>query len=222
MAQSYLAVMATIKRLERRFDAAVLEKIIYMPPLSAADLQDKATLTRWFEELERRLNGDETSAVRYQISVEQDEESGNYRARIIILTHGNSGQRVLTAEFFNSGEYRSMVALGQQLDGLLGEGAYVQRGERSQEVYSFKQALTWLMEEAKRGLHIQRYKGLGEMNPDQLWETTMNTATRRLLRVRIEDAIATDEIFTTLMGDQVEPRRAFIETNALAVANLDV
>ena len=108
------------------------------------------------------------------------------------------------------------------LNGLLGQGAYVERGEKREQIETFSEAVDWLMNEARRGQSIQRYKGLGEMNPDQLWDTTVNPETRRLMQVRIEDAVKADEIFTTLMGDHVEPRREFIEKNALTVSNLDV
>jgi DNA gyrase subunit B len=136
--------------------------------------------------------------------------------------HGVTSEKVLHHEFFESAEYQRIAELGRTLGGLLQEGASMTRGGEREKVGSFKQAMNWLFAQARKGQTVQRYKGLGEMNPEQLWDTTINPATRRLMQVRIEDAVASDEIFTTLMGDQVEPRREFIEKNALAVMNLDI
>jgi DNA gyrase subunit B len=222
LASRYLAVMATIKRLARRIPETLLEAIIYMPPFTSEDMHNQARAQTWFGELQQRLHREGSGATRYDIRIEKEESGEGYYANIIETAHSVTNIRLLRAEFFGSGEYRSILELGQQLEGLIGEGASIQRGDRRVEVKTFKEALGWIMEEAKRGQHIQRYKGLGEMNPEQLSETTMNAESRCLLRVKIEDAVAADEIFTTLMGDQVEPRREFIEINALSVANLDI
>jgi DNA gyrase subunit B len=128
----------------------------------------------------------------------------------------------IDSEFVHSGDYAQIRSTAEMLRGLVGVGAYVQRGERKNPVRDFGEAMKWLLAEVQKSMSLQRYKGLGEMNPAQLWETTMDPASRRLLRVQIEDGIAADEIFTKLMGDEVEPRRAFIESNALGVRNLDV
>ena len=223
LANDYMAVMASIQRLSRRYDVAMLEKMVYMPVLDEASLENLSAVSDWFAELESRINAHLTSGQRYECQVKAAEEDQDFVATLSKWTHGIvSAEQSLTREFFNSAEYEHMKQLGQQLDGLLSEGAYVQRGDRREDVTSFKQALEWLMNEAKRGQHIQRYKGLGEMNPGQLWETTLDPEARRLLQVQIEDAVGADDIFTTLMGDQVEPRRDFIEQNALSVSNLDI
>jgi DNA gyrase subunit B len=222
LATKYMAVMATIRRMSKRWNASVLEQFIYMPELTIEDARDGDRVEQWCKQLETRLNRDRADGLRFVITVAREPDNKGWRAEITESLHGIANRRQLTQEFFSSGEYRSMVELGRQLDGLIGNGAVIQRGERSREVADFKQAMDWIVDEAKRGQQIQRYKGLGEMNPDQLWETTMNVETRRLLQVQIDDAVAADEIFTTLMGDQVEPRREFIEKHALSVANLDI
>ena len=222
IAKQYLAVISSIERLSHRYHPALLEQLIYTTPLPAEALHDRAQVQSWFDALIQRLNSDDQSDVQYFCSLEDDEQHGGWLARVNAISHNVGNERIISSDFFASGEYAAMVALGEQLRGLLGETALIQRGERSAPVSSFKQALEWLMGEARRGQHIQRYKGLGEMNPEQLWETTLDPEARRLLQVQIEDAVAADEVFTTLMGDQVEPRREFIESNALQVANLDV
>ena len=223
LSNEYMAVMASIRRLARRYDPNVLEKMIYMPVLGEAELQDYAGMTAWFKQLEARMNAGLTSGQRYQSELMPGEDAHGFSATISKWTHGIvSTEQSISHEFFASAEYVRMAALGKQLDGLLSPGAYVQRGERREDVSTFKQALNWLLDEAKRGQYIQRYKGLGEMNPEQLWETTLDPDNRRLLQVQIEDAVGSDDIFTTLMGDQVEPRRDFIEQNALSASNLDI
>jgi DNA gyrase subunit B len=218
----YQAVMGTIQRLSRRFDAAAVEKMIYMQTLTEAMLKDADAGKAWFEELAQRLNAEETGGAVYEVAMEADEAHGSQLARLTRYLHGVSESYVFDHEFVISQEYASLRTLGEKLADLLDDGAYVQRGDKQQPVSSFKQAVEWLMKEARRGQHIQRYKGLGEMNPEQLWETTMNAETRRLVQVKIEDAVAAEDLFTKLMGDAVEPRREFIEQNALSVVNLDV
>ncbi len=220
LARHYMEIKAIIERWGRRYDENVLRAVMWLPAVNAEHLNDEAWLSDWSGRLETELRRNNGAGPRYQVALQ------NTAGELSILVrrdhHGLTTQRVIHSGFFRSPEYRRIADLGAELKGLLDEGAYVERGKERHEVVSFPEAIDWLMDQAKRGQNIQRYKGLGEMNPAQLWETTVNPETRRLMQVRIEDAVAADEIFTTLMGDQVEPRRDFIERNALAVANLDV
>ena len=222
LAGKYMEVQAIIRRWSRRYDDRLLEQLVYMPEVTAADFDRPEWLRGWAHDLNQRLNAlaDGTRTYRVEMRTATDAHA----ARIIIhkTEHGTPSHKYLPREFFESAEYQRIADLARTLAGLIGEGAYVTRGSERQEIGSFKEAMKWLLDQAKKGQTIQRYKGLGEMNPVQLWETTINPETRRLLQVKIEDAVAADDIFTTLMGDQVEPRREFIEKNALSVTNLDI
>jgi DNA gyrase subunit B len=227
LARQYMEVQAIIKRWSRRYDARLLDQLVYVPPLSADAFASVDVLRDWAKRLERELNAPNDATARYQIEVQAAAEGsdGEIRpARLLVrrTEHGTVHEKALPREFFASAEYGAIADLGKTLTGMIGEGAYVVSGNQRKDIGSFKEAINWLFDQARKGQTMQRYKGLGEMNPEQLWETTINPETRRLLQVRIEEAIAADDIFNTLMGDQVEPRREFIEKNALAVANLDV
>ncbi|MES2676525.1 MAG: DNA topoisomerase (ATP-hydrolyzing) subunit B [Pseudomonadota bacterium] len=223
LVQQYRKVMGTIERLSRLYPAIVLEKMIYVSAVRPEHLADQGYMQQWCDQMLASFSlDDRAGSQKYLITVREDPERHLFLPQVEIIAHGISTHYPFNHDFFASGEYASIVSLGANLEALIEEGAYIQRGERKQPISSFTEGLDWLMKESRKGYNIQRYKGLGEMNPDQLWDTTMNPETRRMLRVTIQDAIAADQIFTTLMGDQVEPRREFIETNALAVANLDI
>ncbi len=219
--REYHSVQRLITRLERRYPLAMLRELVYHYPFSSEQLNDKEALVKWLDTLVAALVETETTGDNFEGIVRFNEESHLYEAVLKVRTHGVDFTYVLDEDFFNSGEYQRLSRLGQDLNGLIEEGAYITKGERRQNVSNFGEAIDWLIKESGRGLNIQRYKGLGEMNPEQLWETTMDPLNRRMLQVTVKDAIAADQLFTTLMGDAVEPRRAFIEENALKVSNLD-
>jgi DNA gyrase subunit B len=222
LVDEYRKVAATISRLNRLYSEVVLWEMVYGASLELDDMKEEAKVGRFAEQLSERLLASTVKENRYTVVVRKDQERQTYYPVVKLLAHGVESETEYHHEFFSSSEYRSLVALGQTLNTLIEEEGYFKRGEKVLQTQSFAQGLDWLMGEARRGFNIQRYKGLGEMNPDQFWETTMDPEVRRMLRVTIEDGIAADQIFTTLMGDHVEPRREFIEDNALSVANLDI
>ncbi|MBF8644876.1 DNA topoisomerase (ATP-hydrolyzing) subunit B [Pseudomonas pudica] len=221
LVNEFRSVMKTLKRLSRLYPEELTEHFIYLPEVSLEQLGDHAVMQAWLAQFQERLNNSQKSGLVYKASLREDKERNVWLPEVEITSHGLASYVTFNRDFFGSNDYRTVVNIGAKLSSLLGEGAYVQRGERRKAIVEFKEGLDWLMNETTKRHTIQRYKGLGEMNPDQLWETTMDPTVRRMLKVTIEDAIAADQIFNTLMGDAVEPRRDFIESNALSVSNLD-
>jgi DNA gyrase subunit B len=220
LVSEYRTLLARLQGLTRVYPARVTRALLEVPALDPASLDDEAVVQAWTERLRDGLKS--SAGEEFALGVQFDPEHRCYVPWVEIRTRGVSTRVVLGEDFFRSADYRAIAAMSTRLSGLLEPGAYVRRGEQRHDAGLFSEALDWLLQQARRGVDMQRYKGLGEMNPGQLWETTMDPEVRRMLRVTVDDAIAADQMFTTLMGDQVEPRRQFIEANALSVVNLDV
>jgi len=214
VARQYLLAEAVIDRIGRVIEPVVLNALLQKP---IENLDSLEAAQEAAQQLQKLLAADAI-----QVSAQADERHGGYKLMIVRTTHGNTHTSTLDSDFLGTGDYEQIKKTARVLEGLIGPDSVIVRGDRKMAVTTFQDALAWLLSEVRKTMGIQRYKGLGEMNPEQLWETTMDPGTRRLLRVQIEDAIRSDEIFTTLMGDEVEPRRQFIERNALGVTNLDV
>ena len=226
LAKEYMSSMAIVQRLSKAHDDEVLKSMLRIPIHKQLDKADsdvdysQQELQQWIDLILESLNSNQPPGRRYSAEIEWNEE--NKRVIVQKFVHGLSNDDIYSKEFFESPEFKILQKVAINTNSLIETGAYIKRGERTLEVTEFGEVMSWLLEEAKRGQAISRYKGLGEMNPEQLWDTTMDPETRLLVQVKIEDAVAADEIFSTLMGDQVEPRREFIEKNALAATNIDV
>ncbi len=229
LTKEHIAVESIIGRLAPRYDEVVLRTLSLVPGAISNEGESLDALAAWTQQLSNALpkstgdRAEDNNVGSYTAELDRGDASGEgVRVAITRAQHGIRSTRYLPREFFGTSEYQHIMALATKIGDLLSEDSYVVRGDKQMQTDSFSEAVEWLMNEARRGQSIQRYKGLGEMNPEQLWDTTVNPETRRLLQVKIDDALKADEIFTTLMGDQVEPRREFIEKNALTVGNLDV
>ncbi|HJM03879.1 MAG TPA: toprim domain-containing protein, partial [Arenicellales bacterium] len=219
----FFAIRSAINRLARRYQAEVLWALSALAPLGQTGQPTEQDQAEFAQLLSARLSGTVSQGgPQYRVYFDNADDAGQWSLVVESDHHGQYRQTRLPAEFFDTQEYGSMIALGQRLDALVGSQPTVVRGDKQTAVEDFAGAIEWLMSEVRRGLTVQRYKGLGEMNADQLWETTMDASQRTLSRVQIEDAVGADEIFSVLMGDDVEPRRAFIERNAFAVNHLDI
>jgi len=214
ISKEMLITESIIKRLSSRYDETLLRAIHYIGDIN---LDEETATNDYMKKLQTYMTNDNIN-----FELKHDNDSNKYFIEINQFVHGNLNTSIIDSEFLLSGEYKQLIKTSQLIKDLVGPGAMISRGEKSMQVDSFQEAINWILQEARTTLNVQRYKGLGEMNPDQLWETTMDPSVRRLLKVSIEDTQAVEETFTELMGDNVEPRRKFIEGNALAVNNLDI
>ena len=223
IARKYNATTNIIKRIARLYDEDVLHEMLFMPSNIEGGVDDAKAeqIAIWMQAVSELLNQKYNGTRRYTIEL-QTPEGADWFIRLVRNQHGVDTVQLLDKDFFHSNEFKYILEMNQAFDGLFTDTAYIKTGERIENVSRFDQVMDWLMKEANRGIYIQRYKGLGEMNPEQLWETTMDPENRRMTQVTIEDAVIADEIFTTLMGEHVEPRRNFIEENALSASNIDV
>jgi DNA gyrase subunit B len=222
LSREFNAVQKTIRKLSRLYHPLILSALQKAPALLKEMLSDENAISTFQEKLLTTLRAEMTVGSSVEMSFKENSELHLYFPEITLSHYGVKTIYRLNPDFFGSQEYKTLLAFGTLSQGLLGKNARVMRGDKSREIKNLEEGLLWLLSEARRGLNIQRYKGLGEMNPEQLWETTMDPNSRIFLQVSIQDAVSADEICTTLMGDEVEPRRAFIESNALSVVNLDV
>ncbi|MEM9102374.1 MAG: DNA topoisomerase (ATP-hydrolyzing) subunit B [Pseudomonadota bacterium] len=223
LVKQYRETLADIQRISRMYPEQVVEAMTMIKSIQADDLNQQETIQNWLTTLENKVEevfGD--TGTRYVFGLKKDEERDDFIPSVTVTHHGIDRTYRFQRDFFSSREFQKIRALSEEISSLLEDSAYLMRNDKRIEVTQFRNVISSLMEIAKKGQSIQRYKGLGEMNPGQLWETTMDPETRRMLRVTIEDAVGADQLFTTLMGDHVEPRRDFIESNALQVSNLDV
>jgi len=218
----YNTGLGIITRLAKHYPKVIPESLLFLTRVKIENMKDHAFMLNWGNLLQKELEKKAVDNVHYKVSLKEGVDKQNFIPLISVSEHGIITDYALNPIFFASAEYAQLADLAEKINGLIEPGAYLERGAKKQPITSIANAFDWLMQEAKQGLAIQRYKGLGEMNPGQLWETTMDTLTRRLLQVTISDAMLTDQLFNTLMGDQVSPRRAFIEKYALEVTNLDI
>jgi DNA gyrase subunit B len=222
LALDYSIALQIMDRLARKYPRIILESLLNMPRLRTEKLQHRENVDQWLLLLKPLLESTKNNGIKFQLGIKELTDKNIFVPTVSITTHSNTVEHMLPAAFFASGEYQHLANLAEKIKDLVVPGSYIIRDNHQRPVASFAEMFNWLMNEAKKGLGIQRYKGLGEMNPEQLWDTTMNPETRSMLKVTIEDSVAADQIFTTLMGDQVEPRREFIERGALEVVNLDI